>query len=223
MTVSSGRAAMTVPRARPRRILLRVTLAVLVLTFILGIAAWVNRQPLLRSAADLWIVSDQPATADAVAIFGGGLDSRPFAAAEYYKQGIVGKILVANTGSSRAERLGVLRSHADTNRRVLLKLGVPETAIETFGSGLSNTYEESLALREWATRAGARSIIVPTEIFPSRRVRWMLHRVFTEGVTICVPALDAGDYRRDNWWLHEAGLISFQNEVIKYVYYRFKY
>ncbi|MEA2987354.1 MAG: hypothetical protein QOG83_65, partial [Alphaproteobacteria bacterium] len=80
-----------------------------------------------------------------------------------------------------------------------------------------------LALRGWATRAGARSIIVPTEIFAARRLRWMLHRVFADDVTIRVPALDPLDYRRDNWWRNEAGLIGFQNEVIKYVYYRFKY
>src|SRR5262249_44352937 len=181
MTVSSERGAISVPRARPRRILLRATQAALALTFILGLAAWVGRAPLLRTAAELWIVSDQPATADAVAILGGGLEHRPFAAAEYYKQGLVEKVLVSNIGSSRAERLGVLQSHVEANRKVLLTLGVPETAIEVFGSGLSNTYEEALALRDWAARAGARSIIVPTEIFPARRVRWMLHRVFTDG------------------------------------------
>jgi hypothetical protein len=27
----------------------------------------------------------------------------------------------------------------------------------------------------------------------------------------------------DNWWRHEAGVIGFQNEVIKYLYYRVKY
>ncbi|MEA2937256.1 MAG: hypothetical protein QOC56_760, partial [Alphaproteobacteria bacterium] len=84
MTASSERGAMPIPRARPRRLLLRATLGVFSLTVILGLAAWFAREPLLRSAADLWIVSDQAVTADAVAIFGGGLESRPFAAAEYY-------------------------------------------------------------------------------------------------------------------------------------------
>ena len=26
-----------------------------------------------------------------------------------------------------------------------------------------------------------------------------------------------------DWWQHEEGVIAFQNEVIKYLYYRFKY
>jgi uncharacterized SAM-binding protein YcdF (DUF218 family) len=207
-------------KSRPCAVL---TLALLALIVVLGAAAWFGRAPLLRSAADLWIVSDPVAPADAVAIFGGGLEYRPFAAAEYYRRGLARKILLSNIGSSRAERLGVLESHVEHNRKVLLKLGVPETDIETFGSALSNTYEEALALRDWAARRGARSIIVPTEIFSARRVRWMLHRVFTDGGIIRVPALDPLEYRRDDWWKNERGLIAFQNEIIKYVYYRFKY
>jgi hypothetical protein len=100
---------------------------------------------------------------------------------------------------------------------------VPETAIETFGTDLTNTREEALALRDWARRSGARGIIVPTEIFSARRVRWTLHAVFGDAAVIRVPALEPADYGRDNWWHAPAGLITFQNEVIKYVYYRLKY
>jgi hypothetical protein len=80
-----------------------------------------------------------------------------------------------------------------------------------------------LALRAWADRNGARTIIVPTEIFSGRRVRWMLHRAFGDAIAISVPALDPGEYRVDDWWKHEAGLIAFQNEILKYLYYRIKY
>ena len=131
--------------------------------------------------------------------------------------------MLSNIGSSRVEQLGLRESHVEANRKVLLKLGVPETAIESFGSNLSNTYEEARALRDWAARSGARSILVPTEIFPARRVRWMLRRVLPDEVVVQVPALDPLDYHREDWWKHEGGLIGFQNEVIKYVYYRFKY
>jgi uncharacterized SAM-binding protein YcdF (DUF218 family) len=221
--MNSERAAVGPSRASGGGILRSRWLTVLALTVVFGVAGWLGRESVLRFAADFWIVSDRPVTADAVAIFGGGLDSRPFAAADYYKQGLAGKILLANIGASRAERIGVLRSHVESNRKVLVTLGVPEAAIETFGEGLTNTYEEALALRDWAARTGARNIIVPTEIFTARRVRWTLHRVFNGDTIIHVTALEPLDYRRENWWRHEAGLIGFQNEIIKYVYYRFKY
>jgi hypothetical protein len=170
--------------------------------------------------ADLWIVSDQIAPADAVAVFGGGLEDRPFAAAAYYHQGLIKRVLLSNVHVGPAERLGVLPTQTETTREILFKLGVPEGAIETFGDDLSNTHDEVLALRDWATRVNARSIIVPTEIFPARRVRWILHRVFVNDVSIRVVALDPPTYHHHDWWQHEEGVVSFQNEMIKYLYYR---
>lgn len=107
---------------------------------------------------------------------------------------------------------------------MLLKLGVPAQAIENFGSALSNTREETLALRAWAERNHAQTLIVVTEIFSSRRVRWMLERTFAgTNVQIRILAVDDPDYTRADWWRFELGLIAFQNEVLKYIYYRFKY
>jgi hypothetical protein len=68
-------------------------------------------------------------------------------------------------------------------------------------------------------------LIIPTEIFPARRVSWMFRREFVgTGVRIEVPSFDpARLYTRANWWKTEDGVISFQNEVLKYLYYRLKY
>jgi hypothetical protein len=42
-------------------------------------------------------------------------------------------------------------------------------------------------------------------------------------VQVQVQALPPLEYDIDTWWQHEAGVIGFQNEVIKYLYYRLKY
>jgi len=221
VTVSTS--IITRPRRLARLTVGRVSLAILALLLALGIISWYARATLLRGAADLWIVSDSPGPADAVAVFGGGIEDRPFAAAEYYHSGLVKKVLVSNVREGRTELLGVLLPHTEANRHVLLKLGVPEEAIQTFGADLANTHEEALALRNWAVRTGAHSIIVPTETFAARRVSWMLRRVFGDAVVIRVPALDPPEYRDDNWWHDEKGIVAFQNEILKYVYYRLKY
>jgi uncharacterized SAM-binding protein YcdF (DUF218 family) len=198
-------------------------LVALGLTATLGLSLWLERAPLLRSAADAWVVSDQPGPADAVAVFGGGLEDRPFAAAEYYRAGLVKKVLVSSDRVGPAEQLGIVKPDALANREVLVKLGVPERDIEYFGESLSNTHEEALALQAWAEKAGAHAIIVPTELFAARRVRWMLRHALASDVTIEVPALEPLEYHRDDWWHHEQGVIAFQNEILKYVYYRLKY
>jgi uncharacterized SAM-binding protein YcdF (DUF218 family) len=201
----------------------RIVLSIALCFAVLAAASWIERLALAREAASLWIVSDVPEPADAAAVFGGGLEYRPFAAAEYYRRGLIPKIVVSNIGSSPAERLGVLQSHVKANVEVLRKLGVPETAIETFGSNLKDTYAEAAALHEWALRAGVHKILIPTDIFAARRLRWILRRTFGNDAITLVPAVDVPDYTRTDWWQNENGVITFQNEIIKYAYYRLKY
>ena len=84
--------------------------------------------------------------------------------------------------------------------------------------------EEALALRDWAERNGASVLIIPTEIFAARRVSWIFRREFSgKSVRIEVPSFEPDDYTRAGWWTSERGLIAFQNELLKYIYYRIKY
>jgi len=189
----------------------------------LAFVTWFERSAVLRGAAELWIVSDSPAPADAVVILGGGVEDRPFAAAQYFRAGLAAKILLSNPHAGPAVRLGLVASDAAVSRAILLKLGVPADAIETFGQDLRDTHDEATALRDWADHAGAHRLIVPTEIFSTRRVRWMLERALGAGFIVYVPALEPEDYQRGNWWQVTPGLIAFQNEVVKYAYYRMKY
>ena len=191
---------------------------------VLGMSAWLAREPLLRGAADLWIVSDDVTQADVVVVLGGQIEVRPFAAADLYRRGIVKKVLVSDNQIDRAAAIGAAQGHTESNRRVLLKLGVPESAIETFGRANKSTNDEAAALREWIERHGASSIIIPTEVFAARRVRWMFDRELAgQGVRILVSSYEPGQYSRAEWWKTAAGLIAFQNEVVKYVYYRLRY
>ena len=89
-------------RKRPFRSLLALTLSLAVL--IAGI--WLAHEPLLRGAADLWIVSDPVSRPDVVAVLGGGLEVRPFAAAELYRTGLVRKVLVSRVVEARSTKIG---------------------------------------------------------------------------------------------------------------------
>jgi uncharacterized SAM-binding protein YcdF (DUF218 family) len=196
-------------------------------------AGWLARVQILRGAARAWVVSDPIAPADAIVVLGGGLETRPFAAGELYKNGLAKQILISDVSPpGPAERLKPIYSHAEENRAVLLKLGVPSEAIANFGTNLSNTYEEARALARSVENNGIKSIIVPTEIFSSRRVRWIFNRELSSvGVRVEVLALNPREYNADNWWQDKSswhvqsriGVFVFLNEAIKYLYYRIKY
>ena len=197
--------------------------AALIMAGLAGLA-WVQRASLLRGAADLWIVSDPVTPAEVAVVLGGGLDIRPFAAAELYRKGLVKKVLVSQVADGRAVAIGVEPGHTEANRQVLFKLGVPADAIETFGSSNKNTKEEALALLEWTQRHASRAVIIPVGSFEARRLRWTFRHEFAgQPVDIEISAFDSPQYTRANWWTADLGIISFQNEILKFIYYRLKY
>jgi uncharacterized SAM-binding protein YcdF (DUF218 family) len=208
-------------RSWPRK---RARFAFLLVILVTGALMCFNYEAVIQYSAEQWVVSDDIHPADAIAILGGGLNSRPFAAAEDYRNGLAPKILVANVRLNRSEALGVFPSHSAMNRAVLIRLGVPESDIETFGIEVSTTYEEAQALRDWAIRTHPASVIVPTEGFASRRVRWTLTQALAgTGTVVQLQALDRPAHYHAGWWKTDQGLIAFNNEVIKYLYYRYRY
>ena len=214
-------AASDVPRWGQRFVSRPVAAGLLLVVLIAGV--WLERAPLLRGAAELWIVSDPITAADAVAVLGGDLDTRPFEAADLYKKGLVPKVLVSRVEEGRASTMGLIPGHSELNRIVLLKLGVPDTAIETFGEANGSTRDEAVALRVWVDRHGVTRIIIPTEVFSARRARWIFDREFVgSSVAIEIATIGQNDSHAE-WWKNEKAMIAFQNEILKYLYYRLKY
>jgi hypothetical protein len=188
-----------------------VTVVLLLVGF--GAGMWLGRDALFRGLTDLWIVSDPVTRGDAVVVLGGGLEYRPFAAADLYRKGLASKVLVSRAPGG----------HGELNRKALLKLGVPDAAIEMFGTENRNTEDEVLALKDWAEQNAASVLIVPGEILSARRVRLIFHRKFHgTGVRIEVASFEE-DFTRAGWWKTNAGLIAFQTEVAKYIYYHFRF
>jgi uncharacterized SAM-binding protein YcdF (DUF218 family) len=188
------------------------------------VTVWLDRVTLLGMAAHQWIVSDPVAPADAVVVLGGYREERAIAASEYYHKGLVSRVLVSNGRQSKEQKLGLAPSEGALTRELLLRLGIPENAVETLGPTLQNTYEEAIALREWASRSHARNVLVPTEALSARRVRWIMRReLAATGTRVAVPALDLPENGGRGRWKDDGAFVAFQNEVIKYAYYRLKY
>jgi uncharacterized SAM-binding protein YcdF (DUF218 family) len=176
---------------------------------IVGISwlGWREHISVLQSIGRLWAVSNRLAPSDAIVVLGGG-SARPYAAAKIYNLGLAPLILYDE----------------EDNREVLLNLNIPHNSIEAFGSGLTNTYEEACALSEWTGKKGIRSIIVPTELFPSRRVKWIFDREFRDSnVKIILEIIPLAEYTANNWWSQQAGRSQFQSELVKYGFYRMRY
>jgi uncharacterized SAM-binding protein YcdF (DUF218 family) len=188
------------------------------------IVCWVARSFLLQGAAQLWVVSEPVEPADALVVLAGRIDVRPFAAADLYKQGLAPRILISNVARGPIETMQLWPGQTQLTHQLLIKLGIPADAIAEFGMGVSSTYEEARALVDWTQRTGAKSLLIPTDLFTTRRVQWTFrHEVAPGQVRIIVHAVTPHEYALNTWWKEERGLLDFQNEIIKYVYYRFTY
>jgi uncharacterized SAM-binding protein YcdF (DUF218 family) len=201
----------------------RVALFLLVVGVVLVLFVLFYRS-VLAAAAEVWIV-DAPdfAGVDLVLIPGGSFDTRPFGAGALFHEGKAERLGVFKTEKMPTVEMGLRPDDHEICLTVLDRLKVPREAIVTLGEGVASTWDEVEVTRAWCLKNQPRSIAVVTELFSTRRVRYAYERGLSDlSVEIYVVALPAIGYTAADWWRHEKGLIDFQNEVVKWLYYRFR-
>jgi uncharacterized SAM-binding protein YcdF (DUF218 family) len=205
---------------RLRRVIIipwMVALAIGLLAIVLSGPWW------LAGLARLWIAEDPPEPADAIVVLGGGLQSRPFAAADLYHRGQAPLVLVMRNAWRRTDAMGITVDDTSAAVQVLKAMGVPEHAIHVTDKPVFSTADEAEVVAAWVRARGWRCVLVPTNPFHTRRVRWLFRRALREtGCRVLTLPVTLEAYSPGIWWKNEAGLITFQNEVIKYGYARLR-
>ena len=178
-------------------------------------------------AARFLIVSTPMHQADVIVVLSGSAvyRERTQRAAEYYRQGLAGRILLTNDNlrgewSSAEQRNPFFYERARSN---LLLLGVPSEHVEVLPQPVTNTYDEAQAVREYALAHQLRSILVVTSAYHSRRALWTFRQVFADtAIEIGVQSVETGEQTPPpfTWWLHLRGWRMVVGEYIKNVYYR---
>jgi uncharacterized SAM-binding protein YcdF (DUF218 family) len=198
-----------------------VTLLVLCVLLVIG---YVFRAPLLRDAASAWIVNDPLSKADVIVVPGGGMETRPFEAARLYHLGVAPKVLLTTTGTLPSEQLGANPPETEIARRILMIKDVPYSAIVVAPGFVNSTYDESIAVRNWAKTNNVKRLIIATDVFHTRRAGWVFRKELKPlGIQVEVDAVPVREYTATDWWTNDLGVVTFQNELLKYAYYRIKY
>ncbi len=207
---------------RPRRRRGRRRLIALSALFAASLLAWLLRAQLLTAAARFLSVHDPLRRADAIFVFGGDPDIRPFAAAALYRRGWAPRVLVPGMETGRLASLDLVPPQTELFRGVLRKEGVPDSAVEVLEmpGGTSSTTEDAQVLRAWLRRTGAHRVIAVTTTYHTRRARYALHRAL-HGMDVRVVMYGAPTrgYTEHDWWQAEAGLTTYVNEYIKLLRY----
>jgi uncharacterized SAM-binding protein YcdF (DUF218 family) len=204
--------------------LLKLLVAGLLILSVLAVAGYIFRAPLLRGAARVWVVNDPLTRADAIVVLGGGMETRPFEAARLYHLGLAPKILLTSTQPTPAEQLGVNPPETEIARRILVKKDVPDSAIVVAPGFVNSTYDEAITVRNWAKTNNIKRLIITTDVFHTRRSDWLFHKELKpQRIQVQMDAVPVREYTLAGWWTNDLGVVAFQNEFLKYGYYRLKY
>ena len=193
---------------------------------LLVICLYAFRAPILTGVGDYLIVSDRLQPADVIFVLNSEVNVRPFYATDLYQQGLAPFIAIARSENSPVVKLGLVPNDTDIDVRVMEKLGVPASKIVIlpFPGGVTSTFDEADALRQYIETKGIQRVIVVTSAFHTRRARWILDRQLA-GLPVILEMAPAPypNFDQTTWWQDENGLITVNNEYVKLVYYLFKY
>ena len=200
-----------------------VAAAVLLLLIILAFAFHAQ---ILTGIADYLIINDELQPADVIFLLSSDVNTRPFRVAELYKQGLAPVIVICRAEDTPVVELGLVPNDTDIAVGVMEKLGVPpeKIIILTIPGGVTSTFDEAAAFRQYAEGNQVRRIILVTSAFHTRRARWIVDKALSGlPITLETAAVPYADYNQTTWWQNETGLITLNNEYIKLIFYLFKY
>jgi uncharacterized SAM-binding protein YcdF (DUF218 family) len=181
-------------------------------------------------AARALVVEAELERADLIVVLGGAAayEERARHAARLFREGRAPRVVLTFDGTragwSQAEQTNP--PFVQLAREELVRAGVPAESVEVLPGLVTSTHEEAALVCESAARRGARSLLVVTSAYHSRRALWTFRRAArTGGLNVGLSPAPAGDHSPPAafWWLRPAGWRQVAAEYPKLIYYRISY
>jgi len=186
-----------------------VNLIVLLVFVALCGVLYLVRHPLLRFAAESWIVEDPIDHADAIILLSDDnfYADRATRAAELFRGGKAPLIVASG------RRLRPVAGLAELMEHDLIERGVPKDKIVRFPHDADNTKEEAQALTPLVVQKKWRSVIVVTSNYHTRRARYIFRHVFPQNIDVRVASARDGDFDPERWWEKRKSVKEFTKEL----------
>jgi hypothetical protein len=199
--VSSQPTPSTNPGRRCRWWRRGITIAVVLLLVLWqrDFLCWALATPLIRS--------ESGANATAILLIQGHY---PFAeVATFLTQDDHHRVLIEASPQGRLERLGIFAPAEETGRKEMVKLGAKPEQIQVLdwtGGG-----SRSAAIQRWLMDHPDEQLLVLSEGFSSRELRWQMDRELPASIArrIAIRPSTRQLYDASNWWQTKRGTIAF--------------
>jgi len=154
------------------------------------------RHPIMRYAAESWIVDAPAAHADAILLLGDDnfYADRATRAAELIRQGAA-PVVVAS-----GRRLRPSAGIVELMQHDLIERGVPKEKILPLQQDADNTEEEAAILSKFCLERHFRGVILVTSNYHTRRARYIFEKTFPSSISVSVASARDGDFDPERWW-----------------------
>ena len=181
------------------------------LVLILAGLGVVFRESALGAIGAYLVQAEPPVKADiGVVLSGDGRGNRILKAAELVKQGFIPRVIVSGPDGN----FGLFE--CDLAIPFAVKAGYPESYFVHFENTARSTEEEARVVAEELHRQGARTVIVVTSDYHTRRAARMYRNAASDLTFIIVAAPDAY-FTADGWWRNREGRKTVLYESMKTV------
>lgn len=197
------------------------SLVAVVLVLVLTMASlYIFRRQILLGIGNYLIVEDPLSPVDVIHVIAGD-DYRTDYAIQLYRQGYAKYIFFTGGWCTFHGYY-----HGVHGRQLALEQGVPAEAVAYDDASVTSTFSETLLLKAWIERSRLpiHSVMVVSDPFHMRRVRWTNRFILGKGIDIVMAPVpfEQTPFKR-LWWTDESSRNYVRSEYIKSVYYFFRY
>jgi uncharacterized SAM-binding protein YcdF (DUF218 family) len=186
------------------------TLVSLLFLAALCAAIYLARHPIMRFAAESWIVNEPAAKADAIVVLGDDnfYADRATHTAELFRQGAAPVVVASGRRLRPAAGVVELITHD------LIERGVPKESILPLPSDADNTLEEAAVVGRFAAEHHWQKLIIVTSNYHTRRARYIFEKVVASGMDVSVASARDGDFDPEKWWEKRKSTKEFLGELL---------
>ena len=173
----------------------------------------------LRGIAAVLVTEDRLEPAAAIVVLAGHTPFREIEAARLYQAGWAPRLVLVKVAEGEEQRmirsLGIsLTDGSEVSREVLLKLGVPSSAILIPGERVKGGTLEELNVVARALKSGRAPVILVTSKLHTRRARLTWHYVMGGQSVGIVRAAPLDPFDPNHWWQQRGFALSVVREYL---------
>src|SRR6516165_10608410 len=165
-----------------------------------------------------WLVAEDPLEkASAIAVLSGKMPSRALEAARIYREGYASEIWLTRTiepGASLQALSVPFTGEEAYDRMVLMRKGVPESAIRVLDPPIANTADEMLAIGQALGKENGRTVIIVTSKVHTRRVKALWRHLSSADGQAIVRGVSDDGFDPAHWWANTADALDVVREAL---------